>query len=210
MIISNVGSNEDFARIGATAGWLRGAQLPCSVIKNLYFADQNWKSYRHGSYINGLRKNKPEVATVKDWERYSELETILLYAQDVARYASSVVIIPKVDDISSIPARIGGKQVVLGYSVPSGHGSTSVPVSSFGARPVHLLGGSLRSVVGLLGSSLNVVSLDFNSHVRRARFGWAYTGRDDLSFEYLGRDVHYLDAYARSSDAIFKVFSKFF
>lgn len=197
--ITNIGSNSTTASIAKAAGWEIGAKLPCACPGQIYFADQNWKAYNHEKYLAALQKWQPRMATLKDYEHPAELEGLLETAYVVSKFIERIVIIPKIDDIASIPHWVGDAEIILGYSVPTRYGKTDVPIRSFTGRKVHLLGGSLKSIVGLLKSELNVVSLDYNAHLQRAKFGWAYGGKDNLNFEYLGRDVSYLTAYSVSS-----------
>ena len=65
------------------------------------------------------------------------------------------------------PETINGKPVRLGYSVPTAYGGTDVPLSEFGRRPVHLLGGSPEKQLEL-ARMMNVRSADQNYCARLA------------------------------------------
>lgn len=72
------------------------------------------------------------------------------------------MIIPKAFGIIPfLPRRIGGADVRLGYSIPTKHGGTQVPVWEFDGWPVHLLGGSPHAQMRLR-NYLRVVSADGN------------------------------------------------
>lgn len=136
--------NKRFMQIACDAGFMAGAQLPNKVYHNLYFADQNWKKPNMDRYIAALKKERPALATVIDIEREEQLAEALNWAESAAPHITeAVILIPKVCGIiPQIPEVIGGRPVRLGYSVPTTHGGTPVPVWEFRGRPIHLLGGS--------------------------------------------------------------------
>lgn len=165
--------NPAFARVAVECGWLYGARLPATVYERVYFADQDWRTPDRGKYMAALAEHRPEVATVLDWERPEQGDEVLAWAEEAARHVRTVVVIPKVPGtVPDIPGRVGGAEVVLGYSVPTAYGATPVPLWEFGRRPVHLLGGSPQRQLELAGY-LNVVSADGNmahQQAHRCRF----------------------------------------
>jgi GNAT superfamily N-acetyltransferase len=84
------------------------------------------------------------MATVLDWEREDQLPEVLRWAEAAAEYvAETIILIPKVmGGIDRLPRQIGGREVRLGYSVPTKFGATGIPAWEFAGWPVHLLGGS--------------------------------------------------------------------
>lgn len=135
--------NSRFAQIAIDAGFLYGAQLPNTVYHPVYFADQDWKRPNRQRYMAALEKHQPHMASVIDLERQEQLQDVLSWAEEAAQWVNVVMIIPKVFGIiPHLPRRIGGADVRLGYSVPTSHGGTEVPVWEFDGWPVHLLGGS--------------------------------------------------------------------
>jgi hypothetical protein len=159
------------ARIAVDAGFLYGAQLPGTVytdIAPLYFADQDWKTPDRGVYMERLSEYRPTVATVLDLETEDQFDEVMGWAEEAAQYVERVVVIPKAFGvIDSIPEKIGGKDIILGYSVPTKYAGTGVPVWEFGNRPAHLLGGSPHAQMRLC-NYLNVVSADSNYAQRMA------------------------------------------
>ena len=102
------------------------------------------------------------MATVLDLEYLTQLDEVMGWAEDAARYVSRVIIIPKVSGvIGELPRRIGNAEVVLGYSVPTSYGGTALGLWEFGGWPVHLLGGSPHAQLRL-AHYLHVVSADGN------------------------------------------------
>lgn len=158
------GGNPRFYEIATAAGFLYGAQLPDTIYGKLYFADQNWKKPNLERYTAAVAQHRPVMASVLDWERSEQLPEVLMWAEMIAPFVQIIMIIPKViGGVHQIPLSIGGKSVRLGYSVPTRHGGTFVPVWEFGNRPVHLLGGSPHEQRRLT-RYLNVASIDGNMH----------------------------------------------
>jgi hypothetical protein len=137
------GKNRRFAESAIRNGWLYGSQLPATVYAPIVFADQDYKKPRRAQYMAALAQHRPETATVLDLEHEHQLETVLSWAEEAAQWARRVVIIPKASGIiARLPRCIGGADVVLGYSVPTRYGGTTVPIWEFAGWPLHLLGGS--------------------------------------------------------------------
>lgn len=170
-LIYSAGGNRRFMRIAVDAGFLYGAQLPDTIypdISPLWFADQNWKKPDRAAYMARLAEHRPMQATVLDLEREDQLGEVLEWAEEAAQYVERVVIIPKAFGIIEwIPDRVGGADVVLGYSVPTRYAGTPVPVWEFGSRPVHLLGGSPQAQMQLT-RYLNASSADGNYAMKMA------------------------------------------
>jgi hypothetical protein len=113
--------------------------------------------------------------------------------------------VPKVAEvIERLPRVIGGKQVVLGYSVPTAYGATPLPLWEFRGWPVHCLGGNARRQAELCGY-LDVISADGNLAWRLARRGIVVTEagvagrtlRQADGQRWPGKDA-YLEALRRS------------
>jgi hypothetical protein len=91
---------------------------------------------------------------------------VLDWAEEAAQYVERVLIVPKViGGIPDIPRRIGGRDVVLAYSVPTRYAGTQLPVWEFAGWPIHLLGGSPQAQMQMwryLNNIADVVSADGN------------------------------------------------
>jgi hypothetical protein len=165
-LIYCAGGNRRFAEIARDAGFQYGAQLPDTIYFPLYFADQDWRKPDRTAYMEALARHRPHMAAVLDLERGEQLSETLSWAEEAAQYVEQVIVIPKVCGIiSEIPAVIEGKQVVLGYSVPTSYGATFVPIWEFAGWPVHLLGGSPQRQIQLwryFSAVAEVVSSDGN------------------------------------------------
>jgi hypothetical protein len=166
--------NHTYARAAIDAGWLYGACLPGTVYEPIYFADQDWKRPNRAGYFSSLASLKPAMATCLDWEQEGQFAEVLDWAEEAAQHVSdSVVIIPKVvGGVPRIPRRIGGKRVILGYSVPTKYGGSPLPLWELAGWPIHLLGGSpqaQRQVWQHLSMIAEVVSLDGNMTAQQSR-----------------------------------------
>ena len=155
--------NARFAEIAIEAGFTYGAQALRTFYYPIEFADLDPNNIPpKAAYLSALAEHKPRMATVMDWERWDQLPEVLAWAEEAAAYIETVIVIPKViGGIASLPRIIGGKGVRLGYSVPTAHGGTAVPIWEFGGWPVHLLGGSPHQQ-RQLAYYLEVISVDGN------------------------------------------------
>lgn len=162
--------NPAHARAAVEAGWHYGVRLPTRSMLSgvpLAFADQDWKRPDRAAYFGALAASRPDLATVLDWERPEQLPEVLSWAEQAAPLAGeAVLVVPKVSGmIGLLPRRIGGKEVRLAYSVPTGYGGSPIFLSELAGWPVHLLGGSPQEqfrVWRLLRGICAVESLDGN------------------------------------------------
>ena len=170
--------NQFFHDVAVEAGWLYGCKLPKKPYGPLYMADQNWKKPNRAAYMEALSTYKPKIATVVDWERQEQLPEVLDWAEEASQHVDRVIIIPKVNGgIQQIPERINGKEIILGYSVPTKYGGTQLMIHEFAKRPVHLLGGSPQKQLNTflhMRNMTDVVSLDCNTMVRMANATCAF------------------------------------
>lgn len=168
--------NQRFAEIALSHGFLYGAQMPGTVYFPPMFCDQDWKKPDRQKYMACLAVHKPHMASVLDLEQPEQLDDVLGWSEDAAAYVDVVMIIPKFfGAIELLPRVIAGKQVRLGYSVPTKFGGTEVPVWEFTGWPVHLLGGSPQAQMQMC-NYLHVVSADGNyAHKMAIQYGqfWA-------------------------------------
>lgn len=141
-----------------------GKYRPSSV--PIKFVDNKWTDYDHSRHLDLVRHLRPCLATARDIEQIKDLPKILQEAGEIARYCDKVVLIPKVEfEIPDLDF-----PWMWGYSVPSGYGKCDLPLSFFGDRPCHLLGGSPHKQSEFLGK-LNIFSLDCNYFMISAKFG---------------------------------------
>lgn len=183
-IIYCADGNKRFALTAIEENFTYGARLPGTVYFRPQFVDQDWKNPSLDKYIKEIKKYKPRLATVLDWERWSQLGEVIQWGYAIAPYVQeAIIIIPKVRFTRTgwqnyIPKKIRGVKVRLGYSVSTGYSGTAVPLTDFLGWDVHLLGGSPMERAKLAGlhlnrncllieaPRLNVVSVDGNYHLK--------------------------------------------
>ena len=156
----------------------------------LTFLDNDYFAYDHAEHVRQAAAGRPKYVTVRDAMTRDQcresgvahypLAQILEWAAELEQHAQRVIVIPKYDCLDKIPERY-----VLGYSLPSSHGSTPLPLEAFAGRKVHLLGGSWRAQLGAMEAlGDDVVSFD-NNHVLKlalyAKFVRADGAQDDIS-----------------------------
>lgn len=162
------GGNKRYAEIAIDNGYRYGARLPGTTYADIYFADQNWKKPNRKAYMAALKRLRPYMATVIDWEREEQYPEVIDWAAEAAQFVQVIVIIPKVHNaIYSLPRSVGAASVRLGYSVPTKHGGTDVFLSEYLGWDIHLLGGSPGKQM-LLSRYLNVKSADGNMAMKMA------------------------------------------
>ena len=166
VLIYCASGNRPLMEIAVAAGFQYGAQLPATVYGPLYFADQDWKKPNRVAYMAALARHRPTLATVLDWERDGQLPEVLDWAEEAAQWTERVLIVPKViGGIGRLPRCVGGKDIVLAYSVPTRYAGTQVPAWEFAGWPIHLLGGSPQAQMRvwlILRGIADVVSADGN------------------------------------------------
>ena len=162
--------NKRFAEIAIRHGFVYGAQVPNTVYYAPDFCDQNWRKPDRAKYMAALALYRPALATVLDYERADQLEEVLSWTHEAAQYVKeAVIIIPKAQNtLAALPREIGGKEVRLGYSVPTRFAGTQVPLWEFCGWPVHLLGGSPQTQMKLTQYLDNVKSADGNYAMKMA------------------------------------------
>lgn len=200
-IIYCAGSSLRFASIAIDVGFLYGAQMPSKVYFPPYFCDQNWKKPNREKYMQALAIHRPHIATVLDLEHERQLNEVLDWAEEASQYAQVVMIIPKVQGIiNSLPRVINGKEIRLGYSVPTSHGGSELPLWDFVGWPIHLLGGSPHRQMEIC-RYLQVNSVDGNLHnamaVRHNKYWQNGKWIPLRSSGYVERDAPY-EAFRRS------------
>lgn len=188
--------------LAVRSGWKYGVQSAngvCATALHMEahlpaFIDNKYTDYDHAYHTAAVERWKPKYATTRDAMTrsqckeagipYYSLEQILEWAAEIAQHTENVIVIPKYDCLDQIP-----EQYVLGFSVPTSHGGTPLPVSAFKGRRVHLLGGSWAAQLGFMAAlGDDVVSFDNNYIMKSAKYGqFTYPdGRLGLLQEDLG------------------------
>ncbi len=150
---------------------------------NLTFLDNDWHDYKHDRHVAETEQYRPKYVTTRDLVtkqqakrlgvEYQTIEQTIEQADELAQHAENVILIPKYDCIDELPERF-----MLGYSIPTSHGGTPLPIERFAGRRVHLLGGSWKKQMSYLAAMKDdVISIDNNYLSSEARWG-AFTYPD--------------------------------
>lgn len=151
----------------------------------LIFIDNQYTEYDHQVHLNCVKQYRPKYATSRDimtreqcrvaGAAYYPLEQILDWAEEISQYAQNTIVIPKYDCLDQIPSKF-----MLGYSIPTSHGGTPLPVQMFKGRRIHLLGGNWARQLNFLSELGNdVVSIDNNHCHHISRFAFYYNSEGD-------------------------------
>lgn len=159
-------------------GWEAGARYTnlrdVRHLRRVYFLDIEWARYDFERHLAVAKRVRPQLTVARDVLDADELDATIREAEALARYAATVVIVPKDERLVAV-ARLGVPRTFrLGYSVATRYGGTSIAPSAF-AGPVHLLGGR-PDVQRRLAEEMNVVSLDGNRFTLDAKFGDYFDG----------------------------------
>ncbi len=163
------GKNKNFATIAIEEGYYYGARLPSYALLDypLFFSDVDWKSPDEERYISDVITLQPRMATVIDIENENTLQMALKWASLIADVVDTVIFIPKIPVIDRLPTQLAGKEVILGYSVPTSYGKTDIDIETFLDYRIHLLGGSPHSQMRLFTKYPdNIYSVDGNYHTK--------------------------------------------
>ena len=168
---------------GQSSKALLKADGGCPVGHKISFIDNDYFNYNHELHLACVKQHRPKYATVADvmskeqceqnGANFYSLEQIMDWAEELREYADNVIVIPKIDVLDKIP-----DYFMVGYSIPTKHGGTTLPVEMFKGKKLHLLGGSWTDQLAhLLLFGEDVISLDNNYENHRAEYG-QYTDPD--------------------------------
>jgi len=167
-------------RIAVKYGWLPGARYTnlrdIAGFPSVGLIDVDWRSYDFKQHLHAVKETRPILTVAKDIEHEFEFERILDQAENLSRWASAVVVVPKFPDFGPSFLRRIPKKFLLGYSVPTRYGGTRIPLKHFVGRPIHLLGGR-PDVQFKLSRILHVYSVDGNRITLDATYGDYFDGQ---------------------------------
>ncbi len=143
--------------------------------EKVHFIDVDWKNYNFEKHLASVKTYKPKYTVAKDWEDPKELKQLLKQAERLSKYCEHVIIVPKVERLKDKMLTLIPENFMLGYSVPTKYGGTTIETEYFDGRPVHLLGGRPDKQRDL-ASKLNVRSIDCNRFTLDAGFGDYFDG----------------------------------
>jgi len=177
-VIKIVNHSKKAAKLAKRYGWLPGARYTnlrdVRTFDRLGFLDIDWKSYDYRRHLEVARDTRPLMTVARDIERSNQLSRTIDQAYALNEHADVVIIVPKCPSIARRLDELIPKDFVLGFSVPTKYGATSISPSNF-RRPVHLLGGR-PDRQRQLAELMPVVSLDCNRFTLDAAFGDYFDG----------------------------------
>lgn len=159
-------------------GWHPGARYTnlrdVKHLSHVYFIDIDWKNYSFERHLSAVSQLRPTMTVARDVLEAAHLDDVLHEASILAKFAETIVVVPK-DPKLRRKRRLGVPDMFrLGYSVPTRYGGTSISPDHF-TGDVHLLGGR-PDVQRRLADVMNVRSLDGNRFTYDAKFGDYFEG----------------------------------
>jgi hypothetical protein len=165
--------------VAVAHGWLPGARYTnlrdVKKFGRLGFLDIEWKRYDFHRHLEAAALTRPMVTVARDIEDKRDLRRIIDQAYRLLEYAHDVVVVPKDPLLESNLAKAIPPNFILGFSVPTKYGGTTLSPHAF-QRPVHLLGGR-PDRQRRLGELMPVVSFDTNRFTLDAAFGDYFDGQ---------------------------------
>lgn len=160
-------------------GWLPGARYSnlrdVRGFDTIGLIDCDWQDYSFKKHLEAVKAVNPYLTVARDLVNRRDLSQLSEQAAELRQHAQYVIIVPKIRRFKDVRATMMHRRHILGYSVPTGYGKTSVSLEHFRGVGVHLLGG--RPLAQLqLSRKINVVSFDCNSLTIDASFGKYFDG----------------------------------
>ncbi len=162
-------------------GWRPGARytnlrdVRHTNFSGIGFLDINWKNYNFTHHLAAAEKLMPFMTVARDIEHLSQLDDILREASILETFARHVILVPKDPLLHARFDELFPKQYLLGFSVPTRYGATTLVPENY-SRPVHLLGGR-PDVQRKYADLMSVVSVDCNRFTLDAGFGDFFDGQ---------------------------------
>jgi hypothetical protein len=159
-------------------GWQPGARYTnlrdVRHLPHVYFVDIDWKNYSFERHLEAVCRVKPTMTVARDVMEDDHIDDVLHEASILAKFAETVVVVPKNANLTR-KRRLGVPDMFrLGYSVPTRYGGTTISPSHF-TGDVHLLGGR-PDIQRRLADTMTVRSLDGNRFTYDAKFGDYFVG----------------------------------
>lgn len=165
-------------RIAIKYGWLPGARYTnlrdVREFDRLGFLDIDWANYDFRKHLAAARSTRPLMTVARDILNCADLDEITAQADRLSEYVDTVIVVPKDRRLGPRIDELIPQRFLLGYSVRTRYGGTSIPLRHF-TRPVHLLGGR-PEIQRRLAENLQVRSLDCNRFTLDAAFGDFFDG----------------------------------
>jgi hypothetical protein len=177
-VLKFVNHSATVLHVAIAHGWLPGARYTnlrdVRLFPNIGFLDIDWKRYDFRRHLETTSLTKPVMTVARDIEDRRQLTKIIDQAYMLLEYARHVVIVPKDPLLESRLCKSVPADFLLGFSVPTRYGGTTLSPRAF-RRPVHLLGGR-PDVQRRLADLMPVFSIDANRFTLDAAFGDYFDG----------------------------------
>lgn len=164
--------------LAVNQGWIPSARYTnlrdVKSFTEIGFIDIDFKNYSFAKHLEAVMAFKPHLTVARDVFDLKDLDEILIEAEMLNKYAEKVIIVPKDIRFKGQIDNLIPEKFLLGYSVPTKYGGTSLDPSEF-RRPTHLLGGR-PDVQRKLAEKINVYSFDCNRFTLDAGFGDYFVG----------------------------------
>lgn len=177
-LIFCAGNTKEYAEISIKHGWLYGIRHDNRAYYQPHFIDINWKSYDWGEYLDVIRKYKPQMAMVPDYEKPNKEKLFRMIEEVRDTGVHDVLCCPKFHGaIDDIPL-----DCIVAISVPSSYAGFLPEPREINNRVVHLLGGTPQDQIDMYrlytSHGAKVLSLDCNAHMKASMTGTFFdTGR---------------------------------
>lgn len=162
------------------SGWRPGARYTnLRDVRHVPFADVgfldiDWKNYCFETHLAAAAKSRPYITVARDIECVSQIDTILAEASELQKHSARVIVVPKDPKLEGRMHRLIPNEYLLGYSVPTRYGGTTIAPEAF-EWSVHLLGGR-PDTQRRLAETMPVVSIDCNRFTFDAQYGDYFDG----------------------------------
>jgi hypothetical protein len=171
------GGDKNAPTIAKESGWLYGVRNDYTVYsEDIYMLDIHWTNYVWADYLELVKKLRPTVAMVADYEQPSQRRKLYRQIRDLKPLVQKVMVCPKFNGaIAHIPSFC-----MIAVSIPTSYAGFLPPMEELRGRKLHLLGGNPQKQADFIrkanGAGAKVISLDANYHVRKAGLGqfWQY------------------------------------
>lgn len=170
-LIFCAGNNKQHAEIAIKHGWLYGIRHDHVAYFKPHFIDINWKHYDWNEYLEIIRKHRPEMAMVPDYEKPDKEGLLEKIAQMKEAGANDVLVCPKfVGAVDDIP-----DWCIVAISVPSSYAGFLPNPERMTGRKVHFLGGTPTAQMEMYRKytayGATVLSIDCNSFLKASHNG---------------------------------------
>lgn len=147
-----------------------------------------------------VEREEPRYAVAPDVTDGLSLEDAIGYADKLARFAETVIVVPKAVRPCDVPDRFR-----VGLPAQERFGGTPWPLWEYTRVPsVHVLGGSPTKQLDIADYVANIESVDTASPIKAAQFGsvWSVDGWQDAG-------INYYDRITRSMNGLLKTWNDY-